>query len=478
MESSQLIAEYDEVYHDPYENERIPQLHKAQESFDMEYKTVIDLVRAGKKPEAYTYFAKKVVPPLSQVVVYTRDLAEYNAQMAKKENRLTSEVAAFVNSTVMGITFLAIVLGALIAWFISKNIVNPIKEMLSSISRDSSGYISIKKIYVTSSDEVGQLAMALNDFTEQVRRIIQSVANSTELLAASSEELTASAEQSAIANNQVASAISDVAQGAAQQVIAVNEVTEVSERMALGTQKVAANANVVAVTSEKAVAAAGNGDKSVDIIIKQMASIEKTVRSSGQVVAKLGERSKEIGQIVDTISGIAGQTNLLALNAAIEAARAGEQGRGFAVVAEEVRKLAEQSQDAAKRIAALISEIQGDTDKAVVAMDDGTREVKVGAEVVDAAGQAFREIVIYVGQVSDQIKNISVAIQQEVNESQQIIAAIKTVDELSKSMAGQTQTVSAATQEQSASMEEIASSSQNLAKMAQDMQGSINSFRI
>ena len=88
-------------------------------------------------------------------------------------------------------------------------------------------------------------------------------------------------------------------------------------------------------------------------------------------MATLGDRSQEVGQIVDTISGIAGQTNLLALNAAIEAARAGEQGRGFAVVAEEVRKLAEQSQEAAKHIADLISHIQADTEDAVQAMQEG-----------------------------------------------------------------------------------------------------------
>jgi len=92
----------------------------------------------------------------------------------------------------------------------------------------------------------------------------------------------------------------------------------------------------------------------VEKAITQMGHIEESVIRSAHVVAKLGERSKQIGQIVDTISGIAGQTNLLALNAAIEAARAGEQGRGFAVVAEEVRKLAEQSQDAAKQIPSII----------------------------------------------------------------------------------------------------------------------------
>ncbi|WP_371363682.1 methyl-accepting chemotaxis protein [Sporomusa rhizae] len=209
-----------------------------------------------------------------------------------------------------------------------------------------------------------------------------------------------------------------------------------------------------------------------------MAQIEETVRNSAQVVAKLGERSKEIGQIVDAISGIAGQTNLLALNAAIEAARAGEQGRGFAVVAEEVRKLAEQSQEAAKKIAGLIGEIQGDTDKAVASMNDGTREVNVGADVVNAAGVAFREIIDMVSQVSSQIKEISAAIQQMASGSQQIVGSVKKIDDLSKSSAGEAQNVSAATEEQLASMEEIASASQALAQLAQDLQVAVARFRV
>jgi len=196
------------------------------------------------------------------------------------------------------------------------------------------------------------------------------------------------------------------------------------------------------------------------------------------VVAKLGERAKEIGQIVDTIAGIAGQTNLLALNAAIEAARAGEQGRGFAVVAEEVRKLAEQSQEAAGKIAELIGEIQGDTDKAVVAMNDGTREVKTGAEVVNAAGAAFREIVTLVSQVSVSVKEISAAVQEMAGGSQQIVGAVKKIDTLSKSSAAEAQSVSAAAEEQLASMEEIASSSQALAQLAQDLQAAVAKFRI
>ena len=183
-------------------------------------------------------------------------------------------------------------------------------------------------------------------------------------------------------------------------------------------------------------------------------------------------------EVVSFIKNIAGQTNLLGLNAAIEAARVGEQGRGFAVVAEEVRKLAEQSQEATKQISELIGGIQGDTEQAVAAMDNGTREVKLGAEVVNTAGQAFHEIVTLVEQVSDQVREVSSTIEQMAIGSQQIVESVNRIDHLSKEAAGQAQTVSAATEEQSASMEEIASSSQSLAQLALELRDAVGKFRV
>ena len=343
---------------------------------------------------------------------------------------------------------------------------------VQSISGHSEGSSSLGK------DELDTLAIHFDTMVAKLRSLVQQVAASAEQVAASSEELTATAEQSALAVNQVAGSIEKVACGASSQLEAVNATTQVVEQMSASIQEVATHSENVAAKAEKTSIAAKNGEKAIDDTTKQMATIEKSVVHAAKVVAGLGERSKEIGQIVDTISGIASQTNLLALNAAIEAARAGEHGKGFAVVAEEVRKLAEQSQQAAKHIASLIGEIQGDTEKAVMVMADGTKEVKRGSEVASTAGKAFGEIAGLIEEVSAQVENISAAIQQVAGGSEQIVTAIQKINTVSSETADHTQTSSAAIEEQSASMQEIAASSESLAKMSEKLRLIITQFNV
>jgi len=212
--------------------------------------------------------------------------------------------------------------------------------------------------------------------------------------------------------------------------------------------------------------------------VKQMQSINQTVKHSSLLVRKLGDRSMEIGQIIETISAIANQTNLLALNAAIEAARAGEQGRGFSVVAEEVRKLAEESQASAKQIATLIGAIQTETTQAVSAMEAGNKEVQTGSEVVVSAGQSFTNIVQRVNEVSEQVQGISATMQRLADGGQNIVNSVSQVEVVTKTTVSQTQRVSASTQEQSAAMEEIASNSQGLAKMAEKLKDIVRAFTV
>jgi methyl-accepting chemotaxis protein len=375
------------------------------------------------------------------------------------------------------IMVIAVVLASVTALYVARGISKPIKELVIAAGKIADGDLS-RKINLLGVEEVNHLALSLDKMREDLKVIILSIMASSEQVSATSEQLTASTEQAAQATNLVACTIGEVAEGADKQVAAIDTTATIVEKMSVGIQQVATNVNTVTRISDKTANAAQDGDKSVDAVTVQMSSIERTVTHSAQAVTKLGERSKEIGEIVETISGIAGQTNLLALNAAIEAARAGEQGKGFAVVAEEVRKLAEQSQEAAKHIAELIIEIQTETDKAVIAMNEGTHEVKVGTEVVNRAGQAFKEIVALTGQVSVQVKDISVAMQQTASGSQQIVASVRDIDGISKDTAWQTQTVSAATEEQAASMEQIAASSRSLAKMAEELQDAIRNFKV
>ncbi len=375
------------------------------------------------------------------------------------------------------VTLVVLVLVGLLAFFIAKSFSEPILKMQELASQIAQGDLT-QKIEISSRDEIGLLAAAFAAMVTNLKKLVGQVQGNAHQLAAASEELTSSAEQSAVAANQVASSITEVAEGTDQQYHVLSEVTTVIEQMSKNIQQAAKNANGVSEQSLKTVDTAQEGGRSVQGAVKQMLDIEHTVSTSAMAVAQLGERSKEIGQIVDTISGIAGQTNLLALNAAIEAARAGEQGRGFAVVAEEVRKLAEQSQEAAKQIAHLIGEIQSETDKAVVAMQEGTTKVKAGAGVVNEAGDSFQEIIAMVTNLSVQVGEISAVIGNLASDSQHVVLSIQQVDQLTKAAAGEVQNVSAATEEQAASMEEIAASSQKLAQMAQELQAAVSNFQI
>ena len=485
VELNQLLRDMDEK-RKIYEKSLIsgPEERKIYETFSKDWSLYMEklpgIIAAGKaNDDALSCLrAGEALPIWNKANDDITDLIEFNNKSAEKagQDSLRDAQAAFVWISILSaiIAVVAITLG----WFVAGKIANPLTAMVERIQEIANGNLATNQVDITSHDEVGQLGTAVNTMSTSLRSLIRQVSQSAELLAASSEELTASAEQSAQATNQVATSISEVAQGAESQVTTVGETSAVIEKMSTGIQQVAANANNMAIISDKTADAAQNGGKAVETAINQMVNIEKTVTNSAVVVSKLGERSKEIGQIVDTISGIAGQTNLLALNAAIEAARAGEQGRGFAVVADEVRKLAEQSHDAAKQIASLIKEIQGDTDKAVLAMSEGTREVKIGAEVVNTAGQAFGEIVTLIHQVSVQATDIRLAIQQMASGSQQIVTSVREVDKIGKEIASQTQTVSAATEEQSASMEEIAGSSESLSQMAQELQRAVSKFRV
>ncbi|WP_248683545.1 methyl-accepting chemotaxis protein [Sporomusa ovata] len=477
-ENDSIMANYEKVNLDLSEREKISQIKEALNLYRIERQKSLDIASTGRKLDAYEYYRNYALPHLNTMNKLCDEVAENDAKTADAINIQNDLDFAFANKMLICIPLLSMILALGLGWWVATIISKPLTAVVANVQEISNGNLNVQDIGFDSKDEVGQLTKAVNSMAENLRILIKNVAQTAEQLAASSEQLTASAEQSAQAATQVASTIAEVASGAEKQSKAIDDTSSTINHLSANVQQAAADSSVVASNTNKTAETAQNGLGAIAKANEQMSSIEKTVNNSAIVVAKLGERSKEIGQIVDVISGIAGQTNLLALNAAIEAARAGEQGRGFAVVAEEVRKLAEQSQEAAKQIAGLIGEIQLETDSAVATMTDGTKEVKRGTEVVTLAGQSFDNIASLVMGVSEQVKEISTNMQQMATGSQHIVLAVNKIDTISREALGHTQTVSAATEEQSASMEEIAASSQSLAKMAEKLQHEIRKFKI
>lgn len=392
----------------------------------------------------------------------------------------TSEFTNNLKHTLLLMTvllLLVIIVAVVTAIYAGRSMIKPLNQLVYAADEISGGELR-RTIQVFGMQEINQLATSLEKMRKDLKNIICGIVNSSGQVLSASEQLSANTEQSAQTTSMMADTATELAKGSEKQISAVEATSSAMEKMSKEILKVSSNANTMAVIAEQAAGAAQDGKQSATSVMHQMSVIEETVASSAESVTKLGERSQKIGQIVETISGIAGQTNLLALNAAIEAARAGEQGRGFAVVAEEVRKLAEQSQNAAKQIAELIVEVQTETEKAVVAMNNGTHEVEVGSKVVQASGQTFVKIVDLVEQVSVQVHDISEAMEHMSSESGVVVDSVHHIEQISKEASGHTQTVSAASEEQAATMEEIASASQSLSKMAEELTNAVKMFKI
>jgi methyl-accepting chemotaxis protein len=222
---------------------------------------------------------------------------------------------------------------------------------------------------------------------------------------------------------------------ASQQSSQIRSASDAVNAMSQTTQRMAENANAATQTSVEATRAAVKGGTAVAETIKGMQRIRSTVQSTGKKIKGLGERSLEIGAIIEVINEIATQTNMLALNAAIEAARAGEHGKGFAVVADEVRKLAERAARATKDITGLIKGIQIETSEVVTVMEAGTREVEEGTKLADQAGAALREIEQIVEQTSNLMMDITSAAGDQVKSTESVVQIMDSISKLTQETA-------------------------------------------
>jgi methyl-accepting chemotaxis protein len=389
-------------------------------------------------------------------------------------------------------------------------------------------------VEITPRSEKDELGLAFAGMIANLRRLVGQVAESARGVSQASQQLAASAAQAGQATGQIAAtvqqvaqgtqqqtqsvtrtaasveemkhAIEGVAQGAQEQATAVGQASSVTAQISAAAQQVVASAQTGAHGAADATQVARAGAATIESTVQGMATIRAKVRLSAQKVQEMGARSDQIGAIVETIDDIAGQTNLLALNAAIEAARAGEHGKGFAVVADEVRKLAERASAATKEIGGLIKGIQQSVTEAVAAMDDGAREVELGANRAGESGQALNRILQGVEAVRGQVEQIQAAAEHmgagaaalvgavdqvsavvEANTaateemaagSQEVTRAIENIASVSEENSAAVEEVSASAEEMSAQVEEVTAAAESLSELAAGLRQVVSQFRL
>ena len=380
--------------------------------------------------------------------------------------------------TIIILGIIALILGGIIAYFISLSISNPVSKLVSQVKEVSQGDLTVEFINVKSRDEIGILVDNFYVMVGNFKKIITDVSINAELVATTAEELYSNAEQTNGAALQIANSVQAVAEGSNKQLDSTsyskNVVTDISDKM----ENILGSIKSVTDKSIEASSKASNGNNIVLQAVNHMNVINNKVRNSSSLLNKLGVKSKEIEKIILLINSIAEQTNLLALNAAIEAARAGEHGRGFTVVATEVRKLAEQSKSASNNIANLISEIKNDTDAAIDSMDDGINAVNEGMELISNTGNTFKVILNAV----DEVSVIAKQVMSDANHinifTSKMVVSIENIADISEQSAANTQNVAATVEEQTASMNEISSAANKLSDMSLELQKSISIFKI
>ena len=400
-----------------------------------------------------------------------------SVRLARAEMAHSEDVFSGVKTTTLVALIIVVVLSVITLVLLLRSIKNSVDTILEGARHIAAGDLR-SKIMLDSDDEFAHIAHQFNTMVESMQKMIRKIKATATDVAGSSEELTANANQSAQVTQNVAQSITEVAEAAEKQMAIVTKSSATIDDFQHGLEEVITNQRHAREQTQATAQKATEGNSFVQSTVEQMNSIAQTVQQTGEIVGKLGERSKEIGNIVEIISNISGQTNLLALNAAIEAARAGEHGRGFAVVAEEVRKLAEESQNASQKISDLIQSIQAETSQAVASMEEGRREAEKGKENVTATGESFSEILSMIGDVKKASLAVSERVLQLREDMSTIVDGMSEVDTSAKGIGSESQNVSAATEEQAAGMEEIASSSRSLANMANDLQTETDKFKV
>jgi len=370
-----------------------------------------------------------------------------------------------------------IVAAFFIVFLLERSILTSINALRQTMKMAGEGDLTVHSQMQTH-DEFGALADSFNSMIDGQDRIVRQVSTASDQLAAASEEMSASSQEVTASFEEISASMQSLTGETEKGNQAVLEASQALVQLSSLIQMAKLKATTTSKDSVSTKGAAEQGLSNVQETIQTMTKIKSQTQVTSDMIADLNNYSQQIRQIIDTITSISKQTNLLALNAAIEAARAGEHGKGFSVVAEEVRKLAEQSNQGTQEITQLIENVSQKTAEVVTAMAENSTQVEAGVNAVTKTGSALDTILQAVKHTANEINEITNIAAEEVANSDQIVKLIDKLASIVEAVEHHTEQISAATQQQTAAMQNVSSCAEETAAMSSTLKNSVSHFKL
>ena len=376
------------------------------------------------------------------------ELREKSDLLSQSQNTKRNQEAAQTHTLLIGVTLAALVLGALAAWWIARQIASPLRGILIAANRVAEGDLS-HDIQVERRDELGQLQHSIGQMTRSLRSLISGIGDSARQIAGAATQLSTVTEQTR--------------NGLNQQKDETDQVATAMNQMLATAQEVARHAERASVAANEADQQAGAGEQVVTQAVEQIGNLASEMALSGRAMLTLQQESQKIASVLDVIKSVSQQTNLLALNAAIEAARAGTAGQGFAVVADEVRSLAQRTQESAEEIEGLILGLHNGTQQVADIMDSSRNLTDNSVALTRDAGEALAAIARTVAVIQEMNPQIAAAAEQQSAVAEEINRSVLKVRDVSEQTA--------------AASEETAAASVQLTRLSVDLQTLVGKFK-
>ncbi|QGQ44122.1 methyl-accepting chemotaxis protein [Metabacillus sediminilitoris] len=381
----------------------------------------------------------------------------------------------WVTVIVVGLTLLLV---SIIAFFFSKSISHPIKQLAYFMNELAKGKLDKRYQGKNRRDEIGQLTTSILQMQKNFKEIVMQLTNSAAVISKHSTLLTHSSHEISEGSQQIAATMQELSHGAESQ---ANSSLELAESMTEFSKKIefsSESGHEISSKTKQVLSLTTKGNELMSQSVNGMSNIHEIVKESVDKVQALDEQAKQITGMIKVIQDIADQTNLLALNAAIEAARAGEHGKGFSVVANEVRKLSDQVKHSINDITQMANNIQQGSKHVTDSLHEGYKKVSIGATQIQTTGKTFEEITDSISFMADKINDISTNLSHIKNESTTIHAIVENIASFSEESAAGIEETTASAQQTSNSMEQISHNAKTLEKLAINLNELVHKFTL